>query len=56
MHVTWKTVQHGQFLHKFENKDTIFCVEVVSHLTYEFCSCIDIAVNQILTKSGHLFQ
>ena len=40
----------------FENKDTIFRLEVVSHLTYDFCSCFDIAVNHIPTKSGHLVQ
>ena len=33
-----------------------FRVEVVSDLTYEFCSCDDISVNHILTKSGHLEQ
>ena len=55
MHVTCNTVQHGRFPHPFE-KNTIFRVELVSGLTYEFCSCIDIAVNQILTKSAHLVQ
>ena len=53
MHVTWNTVQHGQFSHPLK-KDTLFLVEVVSDLAYKFCSCVDIEVNQILKKSGHL--
>ena len=44
------------FSHPFDNKDTIFRVEVVSDLAYEFCSCVDISVNYILTKYGHLVQ
>ena len=56
MHVIWNTVQHGQFLCPFENKDTIFWVEGFSDLAYEFCSCVDIVVNHILTKYGHLMQ
>ena len=54
--MTWDTVQHGMFYHQFENKDTIFRVEVVSDLAYELYSCVDISVNQILTKYGHLVQ
>ena len=56
MHVTWNTVQNGLFTHPFENKDTLFRVEVVSELAYEFYSCDDISVNQILTKYGNLVQ
>ena len=56
MPVTWNNVQHGKFLRPFKNKYTIFWVEVVSDLNYEFCYCVDIAVNQILTKYGHLVQ
>ena len=56
MQVTWKTVQHGLVSHPFENKDTIFRVEVVSDLAYDFCYCVEISVNQILTKYGHLVQ
>ena len=56
MHVTWNTVQNGLFTHPFENKDTLFRVEVVYDLAYEFCSCVDISVNQILTKFGYLVQ
>ena len=47
-------MQHGKFSHPFEKKYTIFRVEVVSDLTYAFYSCVDISVNHILTKSGHL--
>ena len=36
-------------------KKTLLWVEVVSDLTYEFCSCADIAVNRIL-KNVHLVQ
>ena len=43
-------MQHGRFTHPFENKDNLFCVEVVSDLDYKFYSCVDIAVNRILTK------
>ena len=56
MHMTWNTMQHGLFPHPFENKDIFFCVEVVSDLAYEFCCGVDISVNQILTKYGHLVQ
>ena len=45
MHVTCNTVQHGKFYHPFENKDSIFQVELVSDLANEFCSCVDIKVN-----------
>ena len=45
MQVTRKTVQHGQLPHPFENKDTIFLVEVLSDLDYELCSCVDIVVH-----------
>ena len=48
MHVTWNTVNHGYFPHSFENKDNIFWVELLSDLTYESCTCVDIAVNHIL--------
>ena len=56
MHVTWNTVNHGWFSHPFENKDTIYWVEIVFDLAYEFCYCAYIAVNHILTKSGKLVQ
>ena len=56
MTVTWNTVQHGMFYKPFENKDTILLEEVVYDLYYEFCSCADISVNQILKKSEHLVQ
>ena len=56
MNVTWNTVQHGRFSHPFQNKDTLFRMEVVSDLTHEFCYCFDIAINQIRTKYGHLLQ
>ena len=49
-------MHHGMFSHTFENKDTLLQVEVVSRLVYDLCTCVDIAVNQILTKSGHLVQ
>ena len=52
----WNTVQHGQFYRQFENKDTIFQVEVISDQAYDFCYCVEIAVNRILTKSGHFVQ
>ena len=45
MHVTYKNVPRGLFYHPFENKDTIFWVEVVTELANEFCSCVDILVN-----------
>ena len=48
MHMTWETVQHGRFSYTFENIYTIFQVEVVSNLSYEFCSCVGISVNNIL--------
>ena len=56
MHVICNIVQNGQFYHPFENKDTILRVKVVSDLAYEFCSCVDIEVNQIFKKYGHLVQ
>ena len=56
MHVTWNNVQHGRFSYQFENKDTIFQVEVLSDLAYELCSCVEILVNEILTKYGNLVQ
>ena len=56
MNVTCNTVQYGRFSHPFENKDTIFLVEVVSDLNYELCSCVDIEENQILTKYVHLVK
>ena len=56
MYVTWNNVQHRLFLHQFENKYTIFWVEVVSDLTCEFYYCVDISLNQILTTSVHLVQ
>ena len=49
-------MQHGIFNHPFENTDTLFRVEVVSDLAYEFYSCVDISVNQILTKYSQLVQ
>ena len=36
------------FSHLFENKGTIFWVEVVSDLAYDFCYCVEISVNRIL--------
>ena len=56
MLVTCNTVQHGRFPHTFENKGTTFQVEVFSELAYEFCYYVDIEVNHILTKYGHLVQ
>ena len=56
MHVTWNTAQHRLFYHPFENKYTIFWLEVLSDLDYEFCSCVEIPGNKILTKYGHLVQ
>ena len=56
MHVTWNTVKYGRFSHIFEDKDTIFWVEEFYDLTYEFFSCVDNVVNQILTKFGQLVQ
>ena len=56
IHVTFKTVQHGWFKLPFENKDTLFRVEVVSDLTYDLYSCVDIVVNRILKKYGRLVQ
>ena len=56
MHVTCNTVQSGRFYHPFENKYTILRLEIVSEMAYEFCYCVDIKVNQILTKYGHLVQ
>ena len=56
MHVSWNTVQHGLVSHPFENKDTIFQVEVVVDLAYGFFSCDSISINQILTKYGRLIQ
>ena len=49
MHMTWNTVQHGLFSLPFEKKDIIFQVEVVSDLSYDLCSCVDISANKILT-------
>ena len=51
-----KTVHHGLFPHKFENRDTIFWVEVVYDLAYELCSCVEISLNYIIIKYGHLVQ
>ena len=56
MHVTWDTAYHELLYYTFENKDFIFRVEVVSDLAYEFCFCVDISVNHILTKSGNLMK
>ena len=56
MQMTWNTVNHGQFYHPFEDRDSIFRVEALSDLTYEFFSCVDIAVNHILTKYEHLVK
>ena len=56
MYVTWNTVQHGRFLHPFENIYTIFQVEVVSDLFHELWYCVGIVVNKILTKYGHFVQ
>ena len=56
MHMTWNTVNHGLFYNSFENKDTLFWVEVFSDLAYEFCCCAEISVNRILPQSGHLVQ
>ena len=46
------TVHHGLFSHPSEKKDTTLRVEVFSDLAYEFCSCVDIIVNQILKNMG----
>ena len=54
--MTCNTVKHGLSYHPFENKDNMLRVEVVSDLAYDFCSCVDISVNQTLTKSGHLMK
>ena len=56
MNLACNTIQNGLFYHPLENKDTIFWVEVVSDLDYDFCSCVHISVNQILTKYGRLSQ
>ena len=56
MHVTWNTIQNGKFTCPFGNKYTIFRVEVVSDLAYEFCSCVGIVLKNILTKYGNLVQ
>ena len=42
------------FPHQFENKDTIFRVEVVSDLVYALFYCLYIVVVKILTKYGNL--
>ena len=49
-------MQHGRFTRPFDNKDTLLWAEVVYDLAYEFCYCVGIAVNPILTKYGHLVQ
>ena len=49
-------MQHERFYHTFENKYTFFWVKEVSDLAYEFCSCVGIAVDQVLTKYGQLVQ
>ena len=46
------TVQHEQFYRTFENKYTLFQLELVSDLAYEICSCVDMAVNKILRNMG----
>ena len=56
MHVTWKNAQYGISPHPFKNQYNIFLVEVVSDLAYEFCCCVDILLNHVLTKYGHLVQ
>ena len=54
---TWlETLCSRNFLRPFEDKDTLFHVEAVSDLTYEFCYCVKISLNQILIKFGHLVQ
>ena len=50
MNMTWNTIQNGRFYHPFENKDTLFWFEVVYDLAYEFCSCVENAMNNILPK------
>ena len=47
-------MKNGHFYHTFENKDNTLLVEGVSDLVYEFCSCVEIAVNNILKKYEHL--
>ena len=56
MNVILNTLQHGKFTRPFESRDTIFWVEGISDLSYAFCYCVDIAVNQNVTKSVHLLQ
>ena len=56
MPVLWHTVLPGQFFCKIENKDTIFHMEVVFDLSCEWCYCVYIVVNLILTEPGRLFQ
>ena len=50
MPVLWHTVLPGQFFCKIENKDTIFQMEVVFDLSCEWCYCVCIVVNLILTE------
>ena len=52
MCVTWNTAQHGRLSHPFENRDTIFRVEVVSDLASEFYYCVVVVVNQIAKILG----
>ena len=56
MQVICHIVLHRQVYHPFENKDTIFQVEVVSDLAYELCCCVVIEVNHIPTRYVHLVQ
>ena len=46
----------GCFPIHLKNIYTLFWVEVVSDLAYEFCYCVDISVNPILEKSRYLVQ
>ena len=36
--------------HPFKNKDTLLWEKIVFDLAYEFCSCVDIVVDQIKKK------
>ena len=47
MYVIWHTVMPRSFYCTFETKYTPFYMEGVSNLAYEFCYCVDIAVDHI---------
>ena len=56
IHMIWHTVQYVHFYHPFEKIDTILRVEGEYDRAYNLFCCVEVAVNQIPKKYGHLVQ